>query len=345
MSRGKHFNVAIFVPHVGCPRQCSFCNQHTITGDAGQPAPEDVKESAYTAFRSLGDRVRQAEIAFFGGSFTAIDKGYMESLLQAAQECVKLYGFTGIRVSTRPDAVEMPVLRLLQAYGVTAVELGAQSMDDRVLALNSRGHTAAQTLEGAKRVKGMGFSFGLQMMTGLYGDTDQAALETADKLIALQPDTIRIYPTVVLPGTGLEDLYRQGAYRPQTLEEAVALCARLLPRFEEAGVRVIRMGLHAEQEVEAQAIAGPYHPAFRQLVESQIFLQRLERELSKRGPGAYEVSVKPNCLSTAQGQRKENLDRLLQAGFRVRLLQDEDVPEKGFVIKQEPEFVKKDGNG
>lgn len=332
MSKGKHANIAIFVPHVGCPCQCSFCDQRAITGAAVQPLPAHVREAAAIAARSLGDRAGQAEVAFFGGSFTAIDRGYMCELLQAARSCVKQYGFAGIRLSTRPDAVERETLCLLGEYGVTAIELGAQSMDDRVLALNRRGHTAAQTEEAAGRIREMGFELGLQMMTGLYGDTDRTALATADRLIALQPATVRAYPTVVLPGTALAGLYRQGLYRPQALEEAVGLCARLLEKFESAGVRVIRMGLHAQREVESRMLAGPYHPAFRQLVESRVFLRRLERELAKTGPGAYSVYVRPNYLSTAQGQGKANIKKLGELGYRVAFIQDKGAPVGGFHI-------------
>ncbi len=265
---------------------------------------------------------QKAEIAFFGGSFTAIGQDYMVELLEAAHHCVKEYSFIGVRISTRPDAVEEPVLRLLKGYGVTAIELGAQSMDDRVLALNKRGHTAAQTAEAARRIRSMGFELGLQMMTGLYGDTDESALETADKLIALHPVTARIYPTVVLPGTELAQLYAQGAYVPQTLEEAVGLCARLLPRFEVGGVRVIRVGLHAEKEVESARLAGPYHPAFRQLVESRMVFERLTRQFEESGQKEHCVAVKPKNLSTVQGQRKENLRKWEQMGFRVCLRPD-----------------------
>ncbi len=312
------------MPHAGCPRQCSFCSQRAITGKGAGPAPQDVYAAAETAARSLKERARQAEIAFFGGSFTAIEPGYMESLLQAARDCVKEYGFTGIRLSTRPDAVEEPVLALLKGYGVTAIELGAQSMDDRVLALNRRGHTAAQTIEAAGRIKSMGFEMGLQMMTGLYGDTAEGALETADKLIDLQPDTARIYPTLVLPGTGLARLYAQGRYAPQTLEQAVELCARLLGRFEEKGVRVIRLGLHAEKELEAGLLAGPYHPAFRQLVESRMVFHRLTEQFARSGEKRQQVLVKPNHLSTVQGHKKENLIKWEQMGYQVCLKQDAD---------------------
>lgn len=322
MRAGKHANVAIFVPHVGCPRQCSFCNQRTITGQGAGPGPEDVRKAARIAAQSRKEGVRQAEIAFFGGSFTAIDPAYMESLLRTAQDCVKEYSFTGIRVSTRPDAVEEPTLHLLQRYGVTAIELGVQSMDDRVLALNKRGHTAAQAAEGARRVKSMGFELGLQMMTGLYGGSDQGTQVTADKLIALHPDTVRIYPTIVLAGTELAELYAQGRYVPQTLEEAVDLCAQLLPRFEEQGIRVIRVGLHAEKDVEAQRLAGPYHPAFRQLVESRIVFERLTREFERSGQKNHSLSVKPNHLSTVQGHKKENLAKWERMGYHVCLKPD-----------------------
>lgn len=329
--------MAIFVPHGGCPNQCSFCNQHTITGGAKAPTPQDVRAAARVAARSLGDGAGRAEVAFFGGSFTAIDRAYMVALLEAAAECVKAYGFSGIRASTRPDAVGEEVLGLLKRYGVTAIELGAQSMDDRVLALNKRGHTAAETAEAAGRIKSMGFELGLQMMTGLYGDTVETALDTADRLIALRPETARIYPTVVLPGTGIAALYDRGEYAPQGLEDAVELCAQLLPRFEGAGVRVIRVGLHAEPGVEAQAVAGPYHPAFRQLVESRIFLRRLAGELARTGPGAYTVCVKPEYLSDAVGQRKENLEKWGRMGFAVKLKPEDSAPEKGFAVVRGPE--------
>lgn len=332
MSR-PHANIALFVPHIGCPRQCSFCDQRAITGGAQAPAPADVEKAAATAARTLGERARDAEVAFFGGSFTAIDQSYMEALLQAAQEAVARYHFKGIRLSTRPDAVGEGMLALLSQYGVTAIELGAQSMDDGVLALNRRGHTAAQTADAARRIKARGFELGVQMMTGLYGDTDEKALLTGERLIALGPQTVRIYPTVVLPGTELAALYQAGEYIPQTLEQAVELCARLLPLFEGAGVRVIRVGLHAQQEVEGKALAGAYHPALRQLVESRLFLRQLQGELLGRPPGAYEVAVNPRSLSTAQGQRKTNLQALGQIGYRVALSQDGTVPLGAFVIK------------
>lgn len=330
----RHANVSIFVPHIGCPQQCSFCNQHAITGGARPPLPEDVRAAAETAARQLGGGAQNAEIAFFGGSFTAVPREYMLSLLKIAEKSVKEFGFAGIRCSTRPDAVDRETLALLREHGVTAVELGAQSMDDGVLAANRRGHTAAQTEAAAQAVRESGFELGLQMMTGLWKDTEEKALRTAERLLACRPDTVRVYPAVVLRGTELAGRYERGEYRPQTLEEAVSLCAKLLMRFEEAGVRVLRMGLHAERDVEEQKLAGPYHPAFGELVQSRVFLERLLPALDARGPGAYRVGVHPRGLSVALGQKRSNLAMLLESGYEVSFQPDEEVPRGQFAIEQ-----------
>lgn len=339
----KHGNIALFVPHLGCPQQCSFCEQRIITGgqpSQSAPGPEDVWEAARTGARTLGERCGETEIAFFGGSFTAIDRAYMLELLSAAREAVERYGFRGIRCSTRPDAIDREVLDILAANRVTAVELGAQSMDDGVLAANRRGHTAKDTERAAELIRERGFELGLQMMTGLYTDTPQKSLATARRLISLRPRTARIYPTLVLPGTELERLYESGAYRPQTLEEAVVLCGELLDLFEAADVRVIRVGLHAGTDLEKKRLAGPYHPAFRQLVESRRFLSRLLPELS--GPGAYAVAVNPREISTALGQGRENLNRLARKGCAVRFTQDPALPRGEFRVKKE---APSDGDG
>ena len=216
----RHANIGIFVPNNGCPNQCSFCDQHRVTGQAYQPVRQDILDAVAVAKESLREGSARAEIAFFGGSFTAIDRSYMISLLQAAYPFVKDGTFSGIRISTRPDAVEDDVLSVLEEYGVTSVELGVQSMDDRVLELNKRGHTARCTEEASVRIKRRGFSLGLQMMTGLYGDTQEGSMKTAEKILALQPDTVRVYPTLILKGTELEQLYRSGQYVPMGLRRA-----------------------------------------------------------------------------------------------------------------------------
>ncbi len=304
----KHANIALFVPHNGCPHTCSFCNQRTISGESVQPTPEDVtRVLAEDMERRSGD-FRGRELAFFGGSFTAIDRDYMVSLLEAAQPFIGK-NIEGIRCSTRPDCIDGEVLSLLKGYGVTAIELGAQSMDDRVLALNERGHTAAHVEEASRLIRGQGIELGLQMMTGLYGDTDEGAVDTARRLAELQPATVRIYPTVVLEGTTLARLYRSGEYVPQTLEQAVELCATLLEIFAERGIRVIRLGLHASDDVERNRLAGAYHPALRELCEARIYLRRMAG-MAAADPAIRGFAVNPKELSKALGQRRSNISAL-----------------------------------
>lgn len=319
---GKHINIALFIPHEGCPHQCSFCNQRSISGAVGKPHSEDVKAAVETALRAKD--CAGAQLAFFGGSFTAIRREYMLELLDVAQPYLKKGQIAGIRVSTRPDAVDTPVLALLKRYGVTAIELGAQSMDDRVLFQNGRGHTVQDVEDASRRIQEMGFELGLQMMTGLPGDTPEGSVASARRLLSLGPDTMRIYPTIVLEGTPLARLYRAGNYIPQPLEEAVQLCAALLLLCEEAGVPVIRLGLHAGGEVQEGYLAGPWHPAFRELCEGELYYQNacsaLQRILPQGGKAVLRVA--PRFVSQMAGQRRRNLERLKEQGFDCRVKPD-----------------------
>lgn len=319
----KHANVAFFVPHAGCPRACSFCNQKTITGQRGLPSREDIRATMETALRSLGPRAKGAEIAFFGGSFTAVPREDMLFLLRSVQEYLPF--FHGVRISTRPDAVSEEILALLRSFGVTAVELGAQSMDDRVLSLNARGHSAEDVRRAARLIRRQGFSLGLQMMTGLPGDSPAGALHTAEELAFLQPDTMRVYPALVLRGTALEEKMRAGEYRPETLEEAVALSSRLLLFFEERGIPVIRLGLHAEEGLSSSLLAGPFHPAFRELCEGRIYLERAKNALRGQAPGEYTLLVAPRCVSKMAGQKRCNFRELSRLGFSCRAAESDSL--------------------
>lgn len=331
----KHVNLSIFVPHIGCPCRCSFCNQHTISGAQELPNGESVNELCRTAARDLGERVQDTEIAFFGGSFTAVEPGYMCELLRAAQDCVRNYGFAGIRVSTRPDAVDIGIIETLLSYGVTAVELGAQSMSDEVLRLNSRGHTARDVREAANRIRKAGISLGMQMMTGLYGSTLQLEQYTARELISLQPDTVRIYPTVVLEGTQLASLLKSGEYHAPGVEESAVLCAELMGLFEQAGVTVIRIGLHASRNVERQAVGGAYHPAFRELCEAKRYLSKVLRQLEGcPKEQEYELWVHPSGVSKLAGQHRSNLTELVRLGYRVKIRQSEEIPPGTVKVQQ-----------
>ena len=266
----KQVNVAIFVPHAGCPHTCIFCDQRAISGTAQPPTLQQVRDILTSARNTLKT---PAQIAFFGGSFTAIEPDYRRDLLAVAAKFLDGEKFTSIRISTRPGAINPGILAQLKASGVSAIELGAQSMDEQVLAFAQRGHTVAQTVHAARLIREGGFSLGLQMMTGLPGDTDDKSLATAHQLAELKPDTMRIYPAAVLRGSALAALYQSGSYRPQTLEQAIALCAKLLRLFTGRGIPVIRLGL--QQQAGVEILAGPHHPALRELVEGQVLLEQV----------------------------------------------------------------------
>ncbi len=325
-SRTKKANIALFVPLNGCPHRCSFCDQRTITGTAYQPTEEDVHNAVKTALSSK--QKYDYEIAFFGGSFTAIDRNYMERLLSAAYGYVKSGQVGGIRISTRPDAIDENVLDILKNYGVTAIELGAQSMSDNVLALNERGHDQNAVVDASNMIKQHGFSLGLQMMTGLYGSTAELDVYTADRIIELAPDTVRIYPTVTLRGTRLGELFERGEYKPMPLSESVNLCALLLDKFSEHNIEVIRLGLHYSEELKRDILFDNYHPAFRELCENKIMLDRFFEMCEDAGidrGGYLRVYVNPSCVSKFIGHGRANIKRISERGLYVKTIPDSGV--------------------
>jgi histone acetyltransferase (RNA polymerase elongator complex component) len=302
---------------MGCPHQCSFCNQKTISGAVSELTVDEVNCVLSQAVVD-GVNPQNTEIAFFGGSFTAIDRAYMVSLLEATRPFIQKGLFSGIRVSTRPDAINSEVLDILRSYGVTAIELGAQSTDDEVLLLNRRGHTFCHIKEASQLIKAYGFSLGLQMMTGLLGDTNEKSLKTCEDIISLKPDTVRIYPTIVLEGTCLGEMFKKGEYKPQSVEAAASLCAQLLERFYENNIKVIRLGLHSGGNVEEGYLAGPYHPAFGELCESKIYLKKAIDALSYTDKSVeHTVFVHPSEISKMVGQKKSNIIHLNSMGYKV----------------------------
>lgn len=308
----KKGNISIFVPHNGCPQQCSFCNQKTITGKQHQPSAEEVRQAIETALVRKG---YVYEIAFFGGSFTAIDKDYMTELLNTACEYIDNDRIIGVRISTRPDCIDDEILALLKCKGVTAIELGAQSMDDDVLNANLRGHSSQDVVNASNLIKSYGFELGLQMMTGLYKDTDDKAIETAKKIINLKPKTVRIYPTVVLKNTYLAELYEKELYKPQTVDDAAELCTKLVPMFEANGISVIRLGLHSSPDIKKNMIAGAFHDSFGEIVKSRYMLNRI----LKYPPASYEIMVNPKSVSQLKGQQKRNIYFLMEQGYNVKV--------------------------
>lgn len=325
----KHANISFFIPHIGCPHTCSFCNQRAISGVIEIPTKQSVTAICTQTLKNNPKlNWENTEIAFFGGSFTAIDHEYMCELLQGAYTFVKNKQVKGIRVSTRPDAINLEVLSILKKYGVTAIELGAQSMNDNTLQKNGRGHTAKQVKEAAALIKENGFSLGLQMMIGLFGDEIENNYQTAQDFVQLQPDTVRIYPTLVLEQTDLAKLYKEGKYEPLSLEQAIAVCKKLLKIFYENKIEVIKLGLHPDQEMQTALLAGPFHPAFRQLVESALCLEEMEKLLSRQPKGTYILGVSKENVSNYIGQKRENIKQLAQLGYQVKVFEVEKPLEK-----------------
>ncbi len=302
---------------------CSFCNQRSITGQAYQPSAQDVEKTLLKAVDDLGERAENTEIAFFGGSFTAIDREYMLELLNATKPFINR--FSGIRISTRPDCIDDEVLAVLKEYGVTSIELGAQSMDNSVLELNNRGHNSEDVVKASELIKKNGFSLGLQMMTGLYGSDFEKDIKTAESFIALKPDTVRIYPTVIMKNTALADYYTTGQYIPFTLDESVDLCAKLIVMFESADIKVIRLGLHYSESLVKESLGDNYHPAFKELCEAKIFYNSLI-ELSKDcSSKKLDVFINQKSLSKFLGQKKSNLKKFNDLGYDITVNFDNDL--------------------
>ena len=245
----------------------------------------------------------------------------MISLLEAAKEFDNT--FAGIRVSTRPDCVDDKVLDILQAYHVTAVELGAQSMCDSVLRMNERGHTAADVVSASVRIQRRGIALGLQMMTGLYGSDSEKDIATAKAFVALRPANVRIYPTVVMKQTALEKYYLDGVYQPYTLEESVALCANLIQMFEAERIPIIRLGLHYSDSLLQNGYTENYHPAFRELCESKLFYDSFLEKSKAFDTKRVTAVIHPKSLSKFYGQKKSNLERLRALGYDIAVRFDD----------------------
>lgn len=312
--------IPFFIPHSGCPHQCVFCNQRRITGQNEVPHPS-VFQNKIREFLGT-DYSRPAWVAFYGGSFTALSPGIQQACLEPVQPFIEAGRIQGIRISTRPDCISEEILIRLQKYQVRIIELGIQSMDDGVLMRSGRGHTASDSIRAVQLLKAYGFGTGLQLMPGLPGDCKETFMETVGQAVKLAPDFVRIYPALVIRDTPLENLFKAGQYSPLPLDAAVALCKKALLQFESAGIDVVRIGLQPSEELERPGTiaAGPYHPAFRQLVESSILLDRMRAVLTGgAASGRAVLTVNPGDLSNAVGQKRANITALKQE-FGLRQL-------------------------
>ena len=314
-----HRNIPIFIPHMGCPHQCVFCNQHSISGcrsfDEGQVATQIEK-----ALKTIPAGV-ETEIAYFGGSFTGIDRDRMIRLLDLAQSYVSTGRVQAIRLSTRPDMIDDEILAILGRYSVRTIELGLQSMDDAVLTASRRGHTAEQAEIACKKVLDAGFFLVGQMMIGLPGASLESEMETARRICAIGASACRIYPTVVFADTPLSIMMREGKYTPLSIEEAVSRSAEVLGIFLERGVQCLRIGLCATEDLTdgTSALSGANHPALGELVWNELYYQKVHTCLKNEGLLGREVelSVSKREISKAVGQNRCNLSRLEQESQTV----------------------------
>ncbi len=304
--------IPVFVPHLGCPNDCVFCNQRRISGHI-EPATAQTVRKAIEDAAALTPMGTKRQLAFYGGSFTAIPTAYQTELLEAAQPYIRGGIIDSIRLSTRPDAIDVTVLTRLKKYGVTVIELGAQSMSDRVLELSGRGHDSSAVEESSRLIKSFGFALILQMMTGLPGDTDESCIETTKKIIRLKPDGVRIYPTVIVKDTVLCDMWQAGTYKEHTVEDAVRVCAKIVPLFRDAGIPIIRMGLNPTEDLSnGDALGGAYHPALGELVHSRIMLNKARTLLTGSPAGSrVTLGVNRSDVSKMIGQHRCNVTSLI----------------------------------
>jgi histone acetyltransferase (RNA polymerase elongator complex component) len=322
-----HLIIPVFIPHTGCPHRCVFCNQNSISGTAEAPTPDAVHDFLV---KSLFSDTRHAVIAFYGGSFTGIEKELQAAYLDAAGEFVRSGRASGIRLSTRPDYIDEESVAFLKEKGVRTVELGVQSMEEEVLRLSGRGHRPWDSARAAMCVNAVGLELGIQIMAGLPGDTKRKFMDTVRGVIALGPDFVRIYPALVVDGAPLAELWKRGEYEPLSLDEAVTQCADAAAQFNRKNIRVVRMGLQPSKDLEAALLAGPYHPSFGHLVESELAYRRMVATLGNL-TGSVCFHVNPSELSVYKGIKGENQKKLmaLREGLKVEIKADDSIEPGG----------------
>lgn len=319
----KHSNIPIFIPELACPHQCIFCNQAKISGQQEIPQPEEIPAIVEQYLSTMNDG-REVEIAFFGGSFTGIPMDLQERYLREAFPYVEQGRVRGIRLSTRPDYISGPVLDLLERYGVKTIELGAQSTNDDVLLASGRGHKREAIWRASEQIRRRGFHLGLQMMIGLPHDTYERSRQTVEDIISLGADNTRIYPTLVIKGTQLAKLYEMGRYAPLDMATAVSWAKDFYLRFEEAGLTVLRVGLHASEELtpEKSLLAGPYHRSFKELVMTEVWRDILRSGLSDYAGESVRLAVHPSQINFVWGYQRANVALFEEMRVTVKVFGD-----------------------
>lgn len=332
--KSKHYTIPIFIPELACPFQCVFCNQKKITGTQLIPDDSEIKSTIEAHLSSFKEINRRVEIGFFGGSFTGIPFEQQKHYLETVQPFIQSGEVSAIRVSTRPDYIGEKELTLLAKYSVQSIELGAQSFDEEVLKQSFRGHTVKQTEVAAKAILEAGFQLGLQMMIGLPGDKLQKAINTAKRIIELGAHTTRIYPAVVIKDTAMHQWYEQGKYKPLSIDEAVDWIKQILPLFEKAGVKVLRVGLHPSEGLlnGEELVDGPFHPSFKALVLTEIWGDLLRPLLKTENTESILIQVPTGQGNVAIGHQSKNKKMLMHKFRKLKFVEDEGLKAREFRV-------------
>lgn len=326
----RHYTIPVFIPEEACPNQCVFCNQHRIAGAECAPSVEEVMRKINAHLLTIPAE-GEVEIGFFGGNFTGIPPAEQQAYLGSVQGFIDSGRVQGIRLSTRPDYITPEILNFLKQFHVTSIELGAQSLDDEVLKLAGRGHTASQVAIASQLIRDHGFNLGLQMMIGLPGDTPEKSMHTAKEIIHLGAVSTRIYPTLVIKNTELEQLYLDGKYTPLTLSEAIEQVADIVPLFVDAEVKILRIGLHPSEGLldRSSLVAGPFEVAFGEMVFSRIWNSILSNVVYPNGKrNQLIITVANGMRNPAIGYKAINKNLLLES-FR-KVIFNESAELKGF---------------
>ena len=317
-SKKKQYIIPIFVPHLGCPNDCSFCNQRKISGQLKKVTENDVRYTIEYYLNNFKDRKAYKEVAFFGGSFTGIDVEEQNKLLSVAYDYIKEKKIDGIRISTRPDYIDKSILKRLKKYKVKTIELGVQSSNDFVLKRCKRGHNFEDVKKASKLIRRYRFTLGHQMMVGLPESSALDDLNTAKDLIKLKPKIVRIYPVLVIKGTELEKEMNNGKYEPLSVEQAVERCKEIMYLFNKKKIKVIRIGLQSTDTIcspdkeTSEVVGGPYHETFRQLVEASIYYDYIIDKIKNFNMNVKEVLIRvnPQDVNNVVGYKKENITKI-----------------------------------
>ena len=313
--------IPVFIPHQGCPQHCLFCNQVSISGKQSQKEDDSVLvRETITEWLGFSRKHSDVQVAFYGGSFTCLPKERQKILLGAVQPFLKKGKVSSVRLSTRPDCMDDEVCEFLRVHGVKTVELGVQSLDDRVLAAAERGHSSEDSLQAIRTLQKKGMKTGVQLMPGLPYESTLSFLATLHRVIECKPDFVRLYPTLVINGSGLAREYNRGRYQPMSMNRAIALCCLAKERLDQAGIQIMRMGLQASETLEDELIAGPYHPSFGELVVARHWFKRV-RPLLAGCPSdkRLDIQISNRDLSAFIGPKRANIKRLRALGLELRL--------------------------